>query len=284
MNITNPITLDWNNIVGIPAIWPGTLPWTSLTDIPGVWAGTLPWTSLTGVPSVWAGTVPWGSVTGVPAFALLSGATFTGDITASNLSGTNTGDQDLSPYALLTGATFTGGVKAATFAIGSFPLPTNGNEHAIEFAWGGDGETDLDLSIDGSSQGNVWNDAYCGGTPATVAKLTGATFTGDITASNLSGTNTGDKTLGENIAGDSLAVNGLVLSSGDTYDLLTELGAGLYYIESTAGVVTSLGILVTPAGPSAAIEIGTGGPVFIGQSIINSNPKQTTLDIWRAQV
>lgn len=31
-------------------------------------------------------------------YALLSGATFSGNITASNLSGTNTGDQDLSPY------------------------------------------------------------------------------------------------------------------------------------------------------------------------------------------
>lgn len=31
-------------------------------------------------------------------FASLSGATFTGDITASNLSGTNTGNQDLSPF------------------------------------------------------------------------------------------------------------------------------------------------------------------------------------------
>lgn len=45
-------------------------------------------------------------------YALLSGAQFTGAISATNLSGTNTGDQDLSPYAKLSGATFTGNISA----------------------------------------------------------------------------------------------------------------------------------------------------------------------------
>lgn len=57
----------------------------------------------------------WGSITGtlsdqtdlqsvLDTKANLSGATFTGAISATNLSGTNTGDQDLSGYATLTGS------------------------------------------------------------------------------------------------------------------------------------------------------------------------------------
>jgi len=45
-------------------------------------------------------------------YALLSGATFSGAISANNLSGTNTGDQNLSGYALLSGATFSGAISA----------------------------------------------------------------------------------------------------------------------------------------------------------------------------
>ena len=41
------------------------------------------------------------------AYAMLSGANFFGNISALNLSGINTGDQDLSPYANLSGAVFT---------------------------------------------------------------------------------------------------------------------------------------------------------------------------------
>ncbi len=41
---------------------------------------------------------------------------FSGTITASNLSGTNTGDQNLTPYALLSGATFTGAISATNLS------------------------------------------------------------------------------------------------------------------------------------------------------------------------
>ena len=47
----------------------------------------------------------------------LTGASFTGAISATNLSGTNTGDQDLSGYALLTGATFTGAITTPSITI-----------------------------------------------------------------------------------------------------------------------------------------------------------------------
>ncbi len=44
-------------------------------------------------------------------YALLSGATFTGGITATNLSGTNTGDQNLSGYAPLNNPVFTDDIE-----------------------------------------------------------------------------------------------------------------------------------------------------------------------------
>jgi len=44
--------------------------------------------------------------------AAISGQTFTGGITAPNLSGTNSGDQDLSGKANVSGQTFTGGISA----------------------------------------------------------------------------------------------------------------------------------------------------------------------------
>lgn len=73
-------------------------------------------------------------------YALLSGASFTGAISAPNLSGTNTGDQDLSGYALLSGADFTGAISATNlsgtntgdqdlspYALSS-AIPTNNNQ------------------------------------------------------------------------------------------------------------------------------------------------------------
>ena len=48
--------------------------------------------------------------------ANLAGATFTGAISATNLSGTNTGDQDLSGKADLSGATFTGAISATNLS------------------------------------------------------------------------------------------------------------------------------------------------------------------------
>ena len=47
-------------------------------------------------------------------YALVAGQAFTGNISAPNLSGTNTGDQNLTPYALLAGAAFTGGITGTT--------------------------------------------------------------------------------------------------------------------------------------------------------------------------
>jgi len=48
----------------------------------------------------------------VDAKAAISGQVFTGNVTAPNLSGTNTGDQDLSGKANVSGQTFTGNISA----------------------------------------------------------------------------------------------------------------------------------------------------------------------------
>ena len=54
------------------------------------------------------------TVAEVTGAAAIAGQVFTGVISAPNLSGTNTGDQNLAPYALLSGASFTGAITANT--------------------------------------------------------------------------------------------------------------------------------------------------------------------------
>jgi hypothetical protein len=73
----------------------------------------------------WINSLAWGKITGAPAFitssaltpyALLAGATFTGTIAATNLSGTNTGDNAVNSLysGLVSNATHTGDVTGAT--------------------------------------------------------------------------------------------------------------------------------------------------------------------------
>jgi hypothetical protein len=90
--------------------------------------------------------------------ANIAGATFTGDITATNLLGTNTGDETLTTIKTKLGAassTQDGYLTSVDWII------FNGKQNALGF------------------------------TPANKA---GETFTGNISASNLSGTNSGDET------------------------------------------------------------------------------------------
>jgi hypothetical protein len=65
--------------------------------------------------------------------ANLSGAIFTGSISATNLSGTNTGDQNLAPYALLSGAIFTGTISATNFS-GSSSGTNTGDQNLAPYA------------------------------------------------------------------------------------------------------------------------------------------------------
>lgn len=84
----------------------------------------------------------WGSITGnlpdqpdllaaLNARALLSGATFTGAITATNLSGTNTGDQDLSGYA--TTAALTSGLAGKQNTLSAASASVDGYLTAVDW-------------------------------------------------------------------------------------------------------------------------------------------------------
>lgn len=66
----------------------------------------------------------------------VSTLTATGAISGSNLSGTNTGDQSLTPYALLAGAAFAGAVSIA-----SGTLITNASALSITQTWNASGTT-----------------------------------------------------------------------------------------------------------------------------------------------
>lgn len=101
-------------------------------------------------------------------YALLSGAVFTGAISATNLSGTNTGDQDLSPYALISSL-------ADVATSGAYADLTGQPTSLSDFT---------------NDPGFITSAALSG-----YALLSGATFTGAISATNLSGTNTGDQDL-----------------------------------------------------------------------------------------
>ncbi len=144
----------------------------------------------------------------------LAGATFTGAIAATNLSGSNTGDETTESIktalgvttlsgdntgdnasnslysglanskADLAGATFTGAI-AATNLSGS----NTGDEttESIKTALG-------ITTLSGDNTGDNASNSLYSGLANSKADLAGATFTGAIAATNLSGSNTGDET------------------------------------------------------------------------------------------
>ena len=69
--------------------------------------------------AAWSGSGTSVTLTDAPITYSGSNTTFAGTIAASNLSGTNTGDQDLSPYAPLASPTFTGSPRSVTPATAS---------------------------------------------------------------------------------------------------------------------------------------------------------------------
>ena len=81
-------------------------------------------------------------------------ATFSGDVSASNLSGTNTGDQDLSGYLLKTGGTLTGNLKIDQLAVAANPRLTFDHDNFGTSAYyiGANRSTDiLEFIADGSA-------------------------------------------------------------------------------------------------------------------------------------
>ncbi len=126
----------------------------------------------------------------------------TGDISGNNLSGTNTGDQDLSGYVEGTKVTTIGSPGTDT------NIPTEqAVREAINAAGGGDVNgpaSSVDNNIvtfDGvngktiQDSGVAIADVVVDSDLTAYAQLSGATFTGAISATNLSGTNTGDQTI-----------------------------------------------------------------------------------------
>ena len=125
--------------------------------------------------------------------ASLAGAIFTGPVSATNLSGTNTGDE--------TGATIKNALGPATSLSDGYLTSVGWVEFSGKLAPGGNGSGLIGLTKAQVGLGNVTNPSDAAKPVSTAqqtaldqkADLTGAAFSGVISASNLSGTNTGDE-------------------------------------------------------------------------------------------
>jgi len=157
--------------------------------------------------------------------ANLSGATFTGAISATNLSGSNTGDQTLptlvSLNAIASNTDITAGTNtkitydakglvtagaAATTADIAAATDKNYVTDAQQTAITHTNRASLDL-VSGTNTGDNATNTQYSGLDAAKANLSGATFTGAISATNLSGSNTGDQTLPTLVSLNAVASN-----------------------------------------------------------------------------
>jgi hypothetical protein len=201
-------------------------------------------------------------------------ATFSGTIAASNLSGTNTGDQTLPTLSSLgalplAGGTMTGeliGTTASFTGGGNTLILKKGTGNAALTFAGTAADPEASALIEGIAGGGMKFYTSNGGTlgtPAWAARLTisatgTATFANSLSASNLSGTNTGDQTLsslgalplaGGTMTGDIILGDGIKASFGTGSDLniyhngtngiIQNLTGGLYLLGS-GGEVLSL--------------------------------------------
>ena len=125
--------------------------------------------------------------------AAISGQAFSGDISAPNLSGTNSGDQDLSAKADQA-TTYTetevnnllddkAAISGQTFS---------GNISAPNLRGTNTGDQDLSAKAD---QATTYTETEVDDLLDDKAAISGQAFSGDISAPNLSGTNTGDQDL-----------------------------------------------------------------------------------------
>jgi len=170
--------------------------------------------------------------------AAISGQTFSGNISAPNLSGTNTGDQDLSAKAdqattytetevddllddkaAISGQTFSGNISAPNLS------GTNTGDQDLS------AKADQDTTYTKTEVDDLLDDK---------AAISGQTFSGDISASNLSGTNSGDQVLSE-------------IGVGQTWQSVSR-GHNVTYTNSTGKPITAAvnirnydNIMVTPA-------------------------------------
>jgi len=181
--------------------------------------------------------------------ANLSGATFTGAVAATNLAGSNTGDE--------TAATIKSKLGAATASADGYLTSVNWAAFNGKLAPNGNGSALTSMTAAQVGLGSVNNTSDAAKPVSTLqqtaldlkASLSGATFTGAIAATNLSGTNTGDN-----------AVNplycGLVTNATHTGDATGATALTVIGINGTSLAGLATGILKNTTGtgvPSIAL-------------------------------
>jgi len=160
-------------------------------------------------------------------YALLSGATFSGAISANNLSGTNTGDQNLSGYAPLANPNFTGSITLSNGSGDGLYLGEDStntywglwNKNVDPAAQPVNYENDYIIINNGSS---TFINATLGGSINFAIGNSGATVTIDRHGTQIGGTGAGN----------------IVKSDPNTYALTTAVD-GTDYLSPTTGVASS---------------------------------------------
>jgi hypothetical protein len=129
--------------------------------------------------------------------AAISGQVFTGAVSATNLSGTNTGDQDLSSFATSANLALKADIASPTFTgtVGGIDKTMVGLANV-------DNTTDLLKPVSTATQTAL----------DTKAAISGQVFTGAVSATNLSGSNTGDQDLSSFATSANLALKANIAS------------------------------------------------------------------------
>ncbi len=178
--------------------------------------------------------------------ANLSGATFTGAIAATNLSGSNTGDESA--------ATIKTKLGAATASTDGYLTSVNWATFNGKLAPTGNGSSLTGMTAGQVGLGSVDNTSDAAKPVSTAqqtaldlkANLAGAIFTGAISATNLSGTNTGDQT---NITGNAGTVTNGVYTTG-TYAnpaWITSLATGKIDLSTVTAAITPMQVALSTA-------------------------------------
>lgn len=170
--------------------------------------------------------------------------TLSGNIAAANLSGHNTGDQNLAPYALLAGATFTGNISALNFSGNSSGVNT-GDQNLAPYA--------LTANLS----------AY--------APLAGATFTGNISALNFSGNSSGVNTGDQNLSGYALLSGATFSGNVTAANVNISAGGVLKFSDNTTQSTASHG----SANVYDSAGVLSDSAIYTGNVVINGTVGQT---------